>query len=340
MDHGEDSDHATATVPAAPPPGPRLHDAVEWALRAPSLHNSQPWRWRIGADGVALYADPLRRLPETDPDRRDLVISCGAALHHLQVALAAAGAAVRVDRFPDPEDEQLLATVRPVPGAADARAAALWPALGRRRTDRRRYATDPVPASTWTALGEAARERGATLVPVTGPARRAALDDVLARAADQQRRRPGYLAELMSWTHRLAGARDGIPATARPARPAPRGADPNRAFPQGRLAAAGAGAAAGDGAVLAVLCTPGDTGPDRLRAGEATSAVLLTAVAAGLATAPLSQALELPSTRSLLARDVLHVDSRPQLVVRLGFPVDDRELPRTPRRPLAAVLAR
>ena len=64
--------------------------AIELASRAPSVHNSQPWRWMVGPHSVHLYADLRRWLPATDADGRDLVVSCGAALHHLRVALAAA----------------------------------------------------------------------------------------------------------------------------------------------------------------------------------------------------------------------------------------------------------
>ena len=67
-----------------------MRAALELALRAPSLHNSQPWRWRLDGTTAYLYLDSTRRLPATDPHARELVISCGAALHHLQVALAAA----------------------------------------------------------------------------------------------------------------------------------------------------------------------------------------------------------------------------------------------------------
>ncbi|MDF3051341.1 MAG: nitroreductase, partial [Pseudonocardia sp.] len=72
--------------------GPRtVRTALELACRAPSVHNTQPWRWRLGDDTVALFADQRRRLWATDRDARDLILSCGAALHHLRVALAAAG---------------------------------------------------------------------------------------------------------------------------------------------------------------------------------------------------------------------------------------------------------
>ena len=65
--------------------------AMALATRAPSVHNTQPWRWRIGAHSMHLYAEQSLHLAHTDPDGRDLLISCGAALHHAAVALYALG---------------------------------------------------------------------------------------------------------------------------------------------------------------------------------------------------------------------------------------------------------
>ncbi len=67
-------------------------DAVTLACRAPSLHNSQPWRWK-NVDGAALYlfADRKRLVPATDRSGREMILSCGAVLDHLRVAIAAAG---------------------------------------------------------------------------------------------------------------------------------------------------------------------------------------------------------------------------------------------------------
>jgi hypothetical protein len=122
-----------------------LAEAVERALRAPSVHNTQPWLWRIGPGAVELHADWTRHLTATDPDRRDVLLSCGAALHHVQVALAACDVAVHVNRLPDPENSGHLATVEVRPGTGDARAAALSPGIDRRRTDRRRMSHRVVP---------------------------------------------------------------------------------------------------------------------------------------------------------------------------------------------------
>ena len=92
-------------------------ELVSLAIRAPSVHNTQPWVWRIGPDSIELYADESRRLDASDPAGRDLMISCGAALHHLRVAALASGLLPAVSRLPDPGDPGLLArlTFTPAP---------------------------------------------------------------------------------------------------------------------------------------------------------------------------------------------------------------------------------
>ena len=85
--------------------------ALALAVRAPSVHNSQPWRWRVGDESVHLYADPTRHLPRIDPARRDLMLSCGVALQHFTVALSALGWQSAVHRFPNPADPDHLASI-------------------------------------------------------------------------------------------------------------------------------------------------------------------------------------------------------------------------------------
>src|SRR3954447_19773752 len=195
---------------------PQLDEAVEHALRAPSVHNTQPWRWRVDdADGVVeLYADRGRHLSATDPDGRDLLISCGAALGHLVVALAHAGWRATTLRFPDPENSAHLATVR-VTGPRDAQAgvlAELFPAIHRRHTDRRRFSHRPIPPGLIRDLVDAAARVDVVLQPVGRAQDRFAA--VLVDAASRPRWPPGSPAELQIWTRRHGGARDGIPSTA------------------------------------------------------------------------------------------------------------------------------
>jgi len=84
----------------AAPRAPVL-ELLRYAGRAPSVHNTQPWFWCVDGDRVTLFADREKQLEHADPDGRDLVLSCGAALHHLGVAATAAGWEARIDRMPN-----------------------------------------------------------------------------------------------------------------------------------------------------------------------------------------------------------------------------------------------
>ncbi|MGI5129975.1 Acg family FMN-binding oxidoreductase [Pseudonocardia sp. CA-107938] len=317
--------------------------AVEHALRAPSVHNTQPWRWRIRGERAELFADPHRHLIATDPDGRDLVLSCGAALHHLQVALAAAGYAASVARQPDPEQRDLLARIRIGPGPGDPEDARLFPAVKARRTDRRRMSHRPVPAAAVQRLIEQALRHGALLVHVANGPMRDRLSRVLADAAAEQATVRGYPAELEQWSRRYAGSRDGISAGSVSAPPPglpgpwPLRPFPRYGLPQPRQVPAHA--VPDDAAEFVVVATAEDSVTDRLRAGEAASAVLLAATVAGLATTPLSQGIEVPHARESVRQEVLRIPDTPQLLIRIGWPATHAaELPPTPRRGLDVVL--
>src|SRR2546429_9934478 len=91
----------------------QVHSVLEAAIAAPSLHNTQPWRFRCTPDAIELYADTTRTLPAADPDNQELVLACGAALLNLRLAVRAAGSYPDTRLCPDPRRPELLATVRP-----------------------------------------------------------------------------------------------------------------------------------------------------------------------------------------------------------------------------------
>jgi hypothetical protein len=308
-----------------------VRSAVELGCRAPSIHNSQPWRWRRGQRDLLLQADLTRWLPVTDADGRDLMLSCGAVLHHTRVALAAAGVHTTVHRFPDAEQRDHLAALELTSAAPADTDGQLAAAIARRRTDRRRFSTWPVPASMLSALTERAAEQGALLRPITGAAA-TTLAAALRYAAAVQDRTPGYATETALWTGGEPGD-DGIPA-ANLLSAAP---DPTRGrrFPAGRIDEPETDEP--DGALLVVIGTASDDPMSQLRAGEALSAVTLHATTFGLASCPLSQVLEVGDTRRTLRDDALDGAMSPQLVLRLGF-APPAPLPATPRRPVDEVL--
>ncbi len=307
--------------------------AVALANRAPSVHNSQPWRWRIGPSSIHLFADPTRALPATDPDGRDLRVSCGAALHHLRVALLAAGLATSVHRIPDPARPDHLASVELHPGTPSPDDLALATAIDARSSDRRVFSSWPVPGQMLDVLVEAAGRQGARLTVLERDAHRYAVARLAEHAAVEQALTPDLAAETAEWTGRARGAHDGVPAANIPA--APGGTVPVRHFAAGEQEQSLLGQFESDGTVLALLSTDGDGPADQLRAGEALSAVLLTATRFGLATNPISQPLEVPTTRAELAASVLGGTAAPQALLRLGWaPVSAIPVPRTGRRPV------
>jgi len=326
---------------ADPTPGEDpVRSALRLALRAPSVHNCQPWRWLVGPESVHLYADGSRQVPATDPHGRDLLISCGAALDHFLVALASLGRGARVRRIPNPAQPGHLATVELLPHTGTGADEALAAAIPRRRTDRRRFSSWPVPAELIGELLELARVRGVGLEAITDPTVRWKLFHAITAAAEQQAADPAYAAEMAMWSGRGAESDDGVPAANATAPQHTPGQMPLRAYASPSLPQPPSTGEPANAALL-LLTTPTDSALDWLRAGEATSAILLTATRHGLANSPLTQPLEVDDTRAFIrSRVTTGRTFHPQILLRLGWaPAGTAELPPTPRRPLDDVVA-
>jgi len=309
-----------------------LTAAAEAALRAPSIFNTQPWRWHVTSGGLDLYADPGRQLPVVDPDHRLSTLSCGVALHHARTALAAEGYDVEVVRLPDAQRPNLLARLRisghHPPAPEDIRR---YETTLIRHTDRRLFTDQPVPSGATDSLRDAAEAERTHLhvlrrddVPV--------LASAVAHAQAMELADPAYRAELAHWTGRTAGARDGVPAATVTA-PAPRTVRV-REFTLDGSGRSAAGSGTDNRAVYAVLSADADEPRTWLRAGEALSAVLLTAVVLDLAVSPMSDVAEVPATRALL-RGLLAGIGYPLLVLRVGVAEPNVPVAATPRRSAA-----
>jgi hypothetical protein len=313
-----------------------LQSALSLAVRAPSVHNSQPWRWRVGEHSLHLYANPDLHLPHTDPDTRDLMLSCGAALNHCVVALAALGWQSKIHRLPNPAEPHHLAAIELHRYPANEVDITLAAAIPRRRTDRRHYSSWPVPQGDIAVMGARAARAGVTLrrVDELGGLKKLVSQAAMRHATDRD-----YLAELATWSGRY-GATAGVPARSTPESD-PTATIPGRAFAGAVLTQAPEVASADDNAVVVALGTVDDDDISRLRAGEVTSLVLLTATALGLASCPITEPLEIPETRATVRADVFGGDEFPQMLLRIGWaPVNADPLSSTPRRSLSEVIVR
>jgi hypothetical protein len=314
---------------------PPIREIVELACRAPSVHNTQPWVWRARGHEIELHADRQRQLTYADTLGRNLILSCGAALNHAQVAAAGLGWHTSVTRNPKDRDPDHLATITVTPGRLTTESEADLRALEERRTDRRRFTSWPVPEERLTNLATSVAGWGALAVPVTDSGTRGTLERLILRADDVQRHDPRYAAEAERWVAR--SAEDGVPLASIPEDHPHRPERPSR-FTHGELPDVPPEAIEGSDALM-VLCTVRDDAASWLRCGETLGALWLSAVRKGLSLVPLSQVLEVEETRAALREAVLGGMATPQLLLRIGWQeVARAPLPPTPRRPLEEVL--
>ena len=330
--NGVDHELTTDVVGNLRPTRAPAHRVVELALRAPSVHNTQPWLWRITDDTIELHADRSRQLHVADPSGRNLTISCGAALHHASVAAAALGWPADVVRLPDPRNPDHLATLVLRPGFSTPHSEADLAALARRRTDRRRFTSWPVPPERLAHLAAAVQAPDISVVPITDVSDRFRVELLASRATALEQSDRRYAEEQAAWVAR--SATDGVPEDALPR------SNGHRPMHTSRFALSGSAEEpldVSDG--LVTICTA-DDGPDAwLRSGELLCRLWVEAMEEGLSLVPLSQVIEVDETRIALQHDILGGLVHPQMLVRIGWQEIARSpQPPTPRRPLADVL--
>lgn len=303
------------------------------ATAAPSLHNSQPWRFSVTGAVLDLLADPSRQLRRADPDGRALHVSCGAALLNLRVAAEHLGYSPKVRLLPVPSDPMLLARV--TLGGRSERAGmtgAMYDAIPLRHTNRFPFEDRPVPQAVGTALIEAASVEGAELTLVTDATERERLTGLVHLADLESDVDPSRAEEAAQWTGVDGDRLDGVPGYA--LGPIPRDpAAPVRDLRRGRPIAGRDLRRFERAPTLGVLSTAHDDPEAWLRAGQALERVLLVGTVQGLAASFVNQPLEHTELRWLV-RDPGRGIGYPQMVLRLGYGVPT---PPTPRRPLDEV---
>lgn len=315
------------------PDHPTVQAALALARRAPSVHNTQPWRVVFDGHRLQLYRDTCRRLSSADPQGRQLVISCGALLDHIRTAFAAAGWSTTVTRRPDTAADHLaqieFAPAREVTDTTRARAEA----IDRRYTDR----LPMLPPRNWERVEPVVRavaDTHSVALDVLADSARLRLAAASAQSAALRAYDPQYLNELHWWAGNDSPA-DGVPISALVSAAELAQVGVGRAFPaappslrRGELT---------DSSRLLVIGSAADSPLDWLRTGEALSAVLLECTAAGLSTCPLTHITEVPASRRAIANLVPgHV--QPQVVIRVGTAPTSAAQPPTPRRPVGDFL--
>jgi nitroreductase len=308
-----------------------LDQALAAAVRAPSPHNTQPWRFVVDAGQVDVWLDRDRVLTVADPEAREARLSCGAALVNLTISLRSNGKVPVVRLLPDVGTPDLLATVRL---GGDRKSSlperSLAEAVFRRHTNRRPFLEQPVAFDARSALVAAAVVEGGRLEYLDASARYDAVASLVRRAEFLQANDENFRVETARWTHRAADSPDGVPTVAAGPPPDYPGAVslreshanpelPPRPYEQQPLLA---------GVLTRVRGLRAD-----VQAGMVMQRVLLTATSIGLATSFLSQPFETPVTRAGLD-EIFHDFGRIHTLLRIGY---GYPVPMTSRRPVSEV---
>lgn len=316
--------------------------AIGSATHAPSVHNTQPWLFRIDGDRIEQYADFSRQLSVMDPTGRQLHLSCGAALHHLTVALRGGEYAATVTLLPDGSADHLASVEVSPAGDADPEQNALAAAIFERHTQREPFADHKVHHESLTRLRRAAEAEGAWLAILEGREDQITLAVLQAQADQAEIESPAYRAELRQWRC-TEPALDGIPGSALPAAGSDRHSEVViRDYALGDVEVGGASDTSDtrrervrdERPALVILGTDADSPAQWLTAGQALSHLLLQATMLGLRASMLGQVIDLPRTR-LRLRQQLRLIGEPQMVLRVGY---GPRAQATPRRPVSEIL--
>ncbi|EPH46485.1 nitroreductase family protein [Streptomyces aurantiacus] len=311
-----------------------LEKLVAAAVAAPSIHNTQPWRFRLDPDDLAveIRAVARRGLRHIDPTGRALHLSVGCATFNLRVAVAHFGWTSVPRLLPRPDEPDLLAAVplsRTATGSP-TRLSDLYDALWRRHSSRFPFSGRSLPSSVLNALTAAARAEGAELAR-PGPAETDRLLRLMCEAERRTSTDAGRASESRHWVHGPDGTGLGIQPAALGQQDA-RERIPMRDFGAHRHPAVLVSRPFEKRPSIAVLSTARDRRVDWLRAGQALERVLLVATAHGVCASLLHQALEWPDLRERLVNEPGDRTAHAQMVIRLGYGPEGLPSPRLAAR--------
>ena len=300
----------------------KLRFCLNYAILAPSGHNTQPWLFKIKSDRLRVYADRTRGLPVVDPEDRALTISCGAALFHLRVAINYFGYAAEVETFPETGNSDLLAIIH----LGDlteptSEMSSLFHAIPQRRTNRKPFENRAIPVPAQLMLKEAAESEGSSLNIVNGEDTKNHIAELVAAGDRIQAADTHFRRELAAWLHaNRSRSRDGIPGYSFGFGDMISYAGPLmiRTFDWGKGQAAKDRQLAQGSPALAVLETDADTPMAWLSAGQALARVLLTATTERISASFLNQPIEVNELRPSLG-ELISSKGFPQVLLRFGY---------------------
>lgn len=327
----------------------KISFTLKYAILAPSGHNTQPWLFKIVGDmTIELYADRTRALPVVDPDDREMIISCGAALEHLRLAANHFGLADITDLLPldkNNNNPDLLAKVELKEGDTITQNLAqqnalLFEAITKRRSNRSAFEIKKLPDDILVSLKDIARVHGAWLDIIEEDMKKKTIADLISQGDKIQLSDKKFRRELAAWIHpNRSKSRDGMPGYAHGISDIASYVGPFliRTFDMGKGQAAKDAQLATGSPILAVLGTDADEQLDWIKTGQVLARTLLRARAENVWASFMDQPIEVPELRIRLREALGRAAGFPQLLIRMGYGKDVKP---TPRRDVDEVVMR
>ena len=316
---------------------PGLEELVRYAALAANGHNTQPWRFHLGGNSIAILPDLKRRTPVVDPDDHHLFASLGCAAENLALAAAASGRPAGL-RFDPASDGSVVLEL----GSGPMERSPLFKAIPQRQSTRAVYDGRPVDNASLEVLTAAARVPGVDVILITDRRKIEQVLDLVVAGSSVQMADAAFVRELKEWIRfnprQALESGDGLfsAASGNPTAPAWLGslmfdlvfsaAAENDKYARQLRSSAG----------VAIFVSERDDKEHWMRAGRSCQRFALQATALGLKHAFVNQPVEVASLRPRLASLLDMAGRRPDLVMRFGY---GPALPFSPRRLVKTVLA-
>ncbi|MCG8322267.1 MAG: hypothetical protein MI921_22410 [Cytophagales bacterium] len=170
---------------------------IKYAIKAPSVHNTQPWRFAYRNNVIKVFPDYNRRLPMADQDDHALFISLGCAVENLVIAANHFGYRADIDYFPPLENNECI-RIRLTEGRVDLDNR-LFEAIDNRQSTRNRYKGRKIPGEDMKALQNAAHYEGVRTLVFSGQQEILPLIEFIKEASFLRFSNNSFKHELIYW---------------------------------------------------------------------------------------------------------------------------------------------
>lgn len=308
----------------------RLRFLLQYAVLAPSSHNTQPWKFRIAENRIDIFLDQERWLKVADDDQRELHISVGCCLENLRTSAEHFGFRQQIQYLPEAGNPLHAASIQFEPNSStvpqgDQR---LFQMIAVRHTNHGEYDGRAIPENVLQELQDCCRESQITLQLTEDASVKRKVDELVVQADAIEFADPAFRRELGYWIGQGVFGTSWLMSKI------------------GKLAVThinmGDSMAKKDSVilmsspVLGLVSSTDNSRESQIQVGQVYQRISLLAAAFGIWCQPMSQIVQVEEIKQQVAKLQVDPELFPQLPFRLGFAQPEEH--RTPRRPLEDVL--